>query len=232
VVAPVVWARFPGLTIVVAVGQNLDPQHRPDAVSERWRAAWIAAGEAGRAYPNPQSHPRVAPWREAFRAMGVPPREFPSSIEALLRRAMKGGEPFSVSPLVDFYNAVSLSHFVPVGAFDLDRLSHSAIRLRLTRTGDHYFALDAAEPVFVDPGEVAYTDGDTVLTRHFVWRQAREGLIRPETQNVFLVSEILGAVGRHVAEIVLGDVQAGLLNLFASQAKTFILDLEHPAAAW
>ena len=29
----------------------------------------------------------------------------------------QGGEPASINPLVDFYNAVSLRHFVPVGAF-------------------------------------------------------------------------------------------------------------------
>jgi DNA/RNA-binding domain of Phe-tRNA-synthetase-like protein len=40
--------------------------------------------------------------------MGVSGRKFPSSIEALLRRAFKGGEPLRINPLVDFYNAVSL----------------------------------------------------------------------------------------------------------------------------
>ncbi len=230
--APEVWARFSGLTIVVAVGQNLDPQHRPDAVSERWRAAWAAAGEAGRAYPNPQSHPRVAPWREAFRAMRVPPREFPSSIEALLRRAMKGGEPFSVSPLVDFYNAVSLTHFVPVGGFDLDRLSGTAIELRITRAGDGYFPVDAGKPLEVPPGEIAYTNGPIVLTRHFVWRQGREGLIRPDTQNIFLVSEVLGVIGRTPALQVLDALQDGLRDFFAARVATFVLDQDRPVATW
>ncbi|MDP8946327.1 MAG: hypothetical protein M3N03_10425 [Actinomycetota bacterium] len=41
-------------------------------------------------------------------AMGVSGRKFPSSIEDLLRRAFKGGEPLRINPLVDFYNAVSL----------------------------------------------------------------------------------------------------------------------------
>jgi hypothetical protein len=45
---------------------------------------------------------------EAMTAMGVSGRKFPSSIEDLLRRAFKGGEPLRINPLVDFYNVVSL----------------------------------------------------------------------------------------------------------------------------
>ena len=226
-----VFTMFPGITLAVAVGTGIRPELRADQVAHQWRAAWETAGRAALVWPNPQSHPRVKPWRDAFRAMGVSPRDYPSSIEAMLRRAMKGSTAFSVMPLVDFYNTVSLTHIVPVGGFDLDRV-HRGVALRRTRSGDHYRALDQEEAIGVPPGEVAYADGSTILTRHFVWRQASEGLIRPTTRNVFLVSEVLGPVGRHVAHEVLRDLSDGLTTLFEAETATFILDAEHVHASW
>ena len=72
--------------------------------------AWRFAGAEGLANGNAQSHPRVAPWRPAFRAIGAHPRDYTSSVEAMVRRATKGGDPPRIHPLVDLYHAVSLRH--------------------------------------------------------------------------------------------------------------------------
>src|SRR6185437_202069 len=64
------------------------------------------------------THPAVAPWREAYRAFGVRPAKFRSSIENLLRSA-RAGTIRSINPLVDLYNAVSLRHMLPCGGEDL-----------------------------------------------------------------------------------------------------------------
>jgi DNA/RNA-binding domain of Phe-tRNA-synthetase-like protein len=230
-IQPEVLDRFPGITLVVAVGLGLDPERGRAAVTERWRRAWREAAAAAAPYGNAQSHPRVAPWRQAFRAMAVPPRDYPSSIEAMLRRALKSPEPFFLSPLVDFYNAVSLTHAVPAGGFDLARI-RSEIALRFTRAGDQYLALDAQQPVAVPEGEVAYADGSTILTRQFVWRQAQEGLIRPDTRDVFLVSEVLGPVGRDAAGAVLEDLAGGLATLFGADVRRFVMGPDHLEAQW
>ena len=65
----------------------------------------MAAAFAGVSIPD---HPRIAPWRTAYRAFGAKPKDHPSSIENLVRRAAKGQRLPHVSKLVDLYNAVSL----------------------------------------------------------------------------------------------------------------------------
>jgi DNA/RNA-binding domain of Phe-tRNA-synthetase-like protein len=164
-------------------------------------------------------------------AIGVSGQKFPSSVEAILRRAMKGDDPFSINPLVDFYNLVSLRHVVPAGGFDLEKLDE-ALELRLTRRGDTFQALDESESVPVPPGEVGYVTGRTVLTRHFVWRQSRAGLITPTTHSVFLVSEILGPLGERLAESVIEAFRAGLTRYFDGAPRTFMVDEAQPTIVW
>lgn len=233
VIEPEIFRRFPGIHIAVAVAYGLGDKNDELEIAARWREAWTGAA-ASAVYGNAQSHPRVKPWRERFQAQSISGKEFPSSIEAMLRRALKGGEPFSINPLVDFYNATSLRHLVPAGGFDLGEIAEP-LELRLTRPGDTFVALDTEQQLAVPPGEVAYANGQTVLTRHFVWRQARTALISSETHDVFLVSEILGEVlaqDSTVADAVRADFQQGLRDLFGVESQGFVLDADHTMIAW
>lgn len=226
-----VFALFPGLHVAVAVARGLDNSTTNPAIEAVWRAAWQAAAAEGAPYGNAQSHPRVKPWRERFTAMGISGKQYPSSIEALLRRALKGGEPFSINPLVDWYNSLSLRHVVPAGAFDLAAIA-GPLEVRLTRPGDTFTALDSDAPEALPSGEVAYTDGTTVVTRHFVWRQSRAGLVTPQTSSALLLSEVLGEVGPAVADAVLADFLAGVRDYFGVAGSGGIISAESPAFAW
>ncbi len=230
IVQPDIFKAFPGLHLPVAIAQHINNQHERVAIAAQWREVWMAA-RAASVYHNAQSHPRVQPWRERFRQLGVSGKEFPSSIETLRRRALKGGEPFHINPLVDFCNTISLRHVVPAGGFDLDAI-HGLLELRFTRAGDTFVALDEQAPITVAAGEAAYADGDTVLTRHFVWRQAKTALITPSTRYVFLVAEVLGEVGREVAEAVLADFKSGLQDFFGVAAHCFLVNQQQPSVGW
>lgn len=231
VVAPEVFERFAGMRLAVVIVDVIDNRDTSAEIATQWRAAWREAAQSAAPYGNAQSHPRVRPWREHFQALGVSGKVFPSSIEALLRRALKGGEPFSINPLVDFYNTLSLRHIVPLGGFDLAHI-HGLLELRLTREGDTFTALDEQTPLHVPAGEVAYANGQTILTRHFVWRQAQTALITPSTQRVFLVSEILGEVGQDVAEAVLADLREGMERFFGVVGRGFMVDEDRVGVAW
>jgi DNA/RNA-binding domain of Phe-tRNA-synthetase-like protein len=226
-----IFELFPGLRLVVAVADGIDNRQPIPRLEERWRHTWVQAGRSGGAHGNAQSHPRVRPWRESMRAIGVSGQKFPSSIEAVLRRALKGGDPFLLNPMVDFYNLVSLSQVVPSGGFDLDGLD-GELWLRLTREGDVFTALDDSSAVSVDPGEVAYACGSTVLTRHFVWRQSRTGLITPSTERVFLVSEILGQLDDAIAADLLEAFSAGLAGYFGAEPSVVLVHADAPTLSF
>lgn len=75
-VEPVIWETFPGMQLVVAVAGGVDNRRPRPAVgvalqeaAERLRHGWT--------HPNPQSHPHVKAWRDAF---GRPLQNNPSAI--------------------------------------------------------------------------------------------------------------------------------------------------------
>ena len=220
-VDPKIFSFFPGMHLVVAVPETLTNSDSEGLVSAYWNQAWLAAGNLD--LPNAQSHPHVRQFREQFQGIGVSHKKFPTSIEALLRRALKGGDRFSINPLVDFYNAISLNHVVAAGAFDLDPLEGD-IELRLTCEGDQFTALDQDEAIMVDPGEVAYASGSTILTRHFMWRQARTGLVHQDSSRIFLVSEVPAVAGKECAIRIEKEFQKGLQDFFGVPSQTFLLD--------
>ena len=226
VVEPEIFLLFPGIRLAIAVAGGLDNRSAPPALDAQWCAAWQASGALE--LPNAQSHPHVQAWREHFRALGMSAKKFPTSIESMLRRAMKaqGSEPFRINPLVDFYNTLSLRHVAPAGAFDMDRLD-AELQLRRTRHGDRFTALDETESIEVAPGEIAYACGSVVLTRHFMWRQAREALVLAESRNVFLVSEIPGVADDALAARMAADMATGLRDHFGVVARTTVLNAEH-----
>lgn len=230
IVASEVFERLPGLRIAVAVASGIANRIERPAVDAYWHEAWSGASDAAR-YGNAQSHPYVKPWRDSFQRMGVSGKQFPSSVEALLRRALKGGEPFPINPLVDWYNAVSLQRFVPAGGFDLAEVL-DPLELRLSDAGDEFMALDEEEPLAVPSGEVSYATGKTILTRHIVWRQAKTALITPETHNVILVSEVLADLGPDASVAVAADFAHGLRELFGVASQTAVVDATHPTVEW
>lgn len=221
---------FPSLRLAGAVATDVDcAQEHPD-LPKAWHEAWTSALEEKK-YGDRQSHPRIKPWRDAWKRVGVSSKKFPCSIEALLKRALKGGDPFSINPIVDFYNTISLEHVVPAGAFDLAS-TPQGIALRLTGPGDTFQALDQQAPESMPEGETAYATGSTILTRHFVWKQSQEALVHPTTRDVFLVSEILGDLPDDVAPAVRADFEEGLGAYFGVESRGFILDSDNPTVDW
>ncbi len=216
------------MEIVAVVARGVDNTAAPAGLGGSWERAWSAA--AALEVANSQSHPRVAPWRAAFKGLGFSGKKFPSSIEAILRRALKGGQAFTINSLVDFYNTVSLENVVPAGGYDLEGVEE--LELRFTRESDRFQALDDRESIPVPAGEVGYVQAETVLTRHFVWRQSRQALITESTRDVLLLSEVLGELPDGVADRVEEQFTTGLREHFGVAGEPVRLSATRLEANW
>jgi DNA/RNA-binding domain of Phe-tRNA-synthetase-like protein len=237
VVDQVLCQQFPGLAIGVVVGHGVRPASDPErvvallaAAEERLRREW-----GGR---SPQEHPRIAPWRQVFQKLGLSGVKYPSSIEALARRALSGKGLPRIHPLVDLYNALSLAYQIPMGGHDLGTIAGD-IRLGPTRGGEPFRAMFAEEVEAAAPGEIAYLDDADILTRHWVWRQGHKDRITPETRSIFIPIDGLPAVGREAVEAAAQEMAGHLRVVFG--AKVLVgcavesdpeVELQGPISTW
>nr|WP_258174740.1 phenylalanine--tRNA ligase beta subunit-related protein [Actinopolyspora mortivallis] len=139
--------------------------------------------------PLSEQDPRLASWQRAYRAFGTNPRRQRPSVDALCRRIAKKGRLPRINPAVDAYNAVSVRHGVPAGAFDLEPLG-PCVTLRKAVAGDKFVPLGSPEEVEEpSPGEVVYADSERVLTRHWNHRDAHPTRVDESTESAVFMLE-------------------------------------------
>ncbi len=178
---PGVFVNVPSYTRTVIICNVHDATAGAAVVADHLAAAQHDAARSLATFTNETlaEHPTIKGWRDAFRAVGINPSKFRSSIEALLRRVARGDDLLFGKPLIDLGTAVSLRTQRPVGMHTLDDPAFStsvALDLRFADGGETFtdFSGNIGEP---DPGELVYSAGSTVLTRRWVWRQGQFGSI-------------------------------------------------------
>ena len=173
------------------------------------------------------AEPCLASWREAFRLLGYKPGDFRPSIEALLRRVLRGQELPSINALVDIGNIVSLRHLLPVGGHAIDVLTQD-IALRPALGAEKFvpFGSEAVEHPF--PGEFIFTEGDTVLTRRWIWRQANHTLTLPETTAIEINIDGLPPVTAADVEVAARDVMDLVERFCLGRLRFEILSRQNP----
>ncbi len=217
-----IWERFPGLRVILVWADGIDNRAERPELRRELDATMSALGSAWE-YPNPQSHPHIAAWRDLMKSLGFSGKKFPSSIEALARRTLSGKGLASINPLVDLYNRISLAHLVPAGGWDLADFDGRELRLVLTDGGERFRALGTDQTVGVEPGEAAYLVGDQVVTRHFVWRQSDLGKLTEATEYALLISECLEEVDDETARAVAAELEGGLRDHFGVEPRSAVL---------
>lgn len=135
--------------------------------------------------------PELAVWRTAYQNLGVKPSKFPSSIEALLRRAKKGEHASIGIPAVDLYNTVSVVHRVPMGAYDMAKLGDDPIELRYASPEDDVFSpLGGRTGGFpLNPKLAVYAQGNEILCWGFNTRDSAKTAVDDASRAVLFLSE-------------------------------------------
>ena len=207
-IAAEVFARFPEYRRGVVIAHDVSNGESPPPLREMLRSAEASLRKRLN-LDQLASHPRIASWREAFRVLGVKPTEFRPSIEALARRVLRDQELPAINALVDIGTILSLHHVVPVGGHAIDVLTRD-ISLRPASGVETFVAFGSEQSEHPDPGEIIFVEGETVLTRRWIWRQANHTLTQPATTAIEInfdgmppVTEAdLDAIGREAMELV------------------------------
>ncbi|MFK4600464.1 B3/B4 domain-containing protein [Streptomyces pristinaespiralis] len=228
-ITPDVAVAFPDTLIAVVIATGLRG-HEP------WPATTSALEELeaqladGAWSPADESDPRIEAWHAVYRSFGTNPRRIRPSVDALGRRLAKKGSLPRINPAVDSYNAVSVRHGLPAGAFDLDHVTGD-VEIRYADGSESFTPL--GEPGTVEnpkPGEVIYTDTTDVLTRHWNHRDAHRTRVTEDSTRVAFVLETVAATrDEQLLETAADDLQA-LLQPHCNSSSVHYLSPAHPDA--
>ncbi len=177
-------------------------------------------------------HPRIHCWREAYRAFGAKPKDYPSSIENLLRRALESHPLRSINPLVDLYNVVSLTHLIPAGGEDLDAIEGDVVLTRASASEPPVKLLGENEERVPKPGEVIYKDGRSAICRRWNWKEADRTKLTEKTANAILVLEALPPILVSELEAAARELEGLVLERCGGDAMVEILDRQRPEVAF
>jgi DNA/RNA-binding domain of Phe-tRNA-synthetase-like protein len=181
-ISPEIFDKYPGYARGVVLAFEVHNGPSPEGLVQMLREAEASVRQQA-IIENIAEHPRIKAWREAYKAFGAKPSEFRSSVEAMARRALRSDQLPSINALVDIGNIISLQHLLPVGGHSMDELKQD-IALRLATGEETFIPFGSKEMEHPLPGEVIFTEGDTVLTRRWTWRQANHSLTLPETRSI------------------------------------------------
>ena len=210
-VDPEVFALRPDYRVTLVAVDGIAPDPSDQTSEAMLKAAEAAARGALRDGPVTQL-PRVAAWREAYRAFGARPKRYRNSLESLLRRA-ESGLP-RINRLTDLYNAISVLHQIPLGGEDLARHVGPLRLIRASGT-ERFDTVDdgTAAIEHPEPGEVVRCDGLGVTCRRWNWRQGRRTQLREETTTALFILDAIDPMSADALRVAVDDLVVHLIRL-------------------
>jgi DNA/RNA-binding domain of Phe-tRNA-synthetase-like protein len=218
---------LPDLTIGMVAAMDVD-NTRPSGEIETLVSQAIEEMKRDFIVDKAQEHPRIKPWRTAFSKLSISGSKFPSSIESMAKRILRG-DPFPrINPLVDLYNSLSLRYLVPMGGHDLNTIKGN-IYLKFAEGWEPFTPMGGGETMIVPKGELVYRDDQEVLTRNWVWRQCEKDKATEKTKNIFIPIDVLGEVGREHAEEIARELSELIPRYLGGTLFSAILNKEKPS---
>ena len=199
---PKVLADHPDMAIGVIVATNIDNTGLLSPTLLRNEEERVRASMNVETF---KDHPHLASMQKIHKSFGNNPNKFPPSVQALIKRVLKGGQLPSINPLVDLYNVISLRYVVCAGAEDTD-VCEGDVRLAYAEGTEHFLPLgEAAEDPPVQ-GELVYKDDRGVICRKLNWREGDRTKVTNNTRNAIIVVEGFPPVTKQKLEAILDEL--------------------------
>lgn len=225
-VEPKIFEKFPGVRIGVLVILGMDNSKNKEEVAELLRREEKRQNQILQTVDF-GTLPETARWRKIYEQFGSKPRDFRSSVEALLKRVRTGNPVPSINPLVDLYNYLSIRYYLPAGAEDLDKVVGD-IKLTFAKGVERGRCIGSEEIDTCYPGEIIYKDNKGFICRRWNWREANRTKIDEATQNAALVLEALPVVSEEKFKEALKEARELVGELLGGEVVSIALTQNVP----
>lgn len=222
-ISPLISKKFPKLNIGIVIARNIDNtgsdkkiHHLLEEVEELIKLNTVPADLA--------KHDMISPWRAAYSDFGAKPSKYNCSIEALMKRILKGDDIPRINKIVDIYNYLSLKYLIPIGADDLDKVEGD-IALTISDGAEIFIPLNSEDVENPKQGEVIYKDSRHVLCRRWNWRECNKTKITEDTKNLIIYTEGLPPVTKEKLKEVGKEIIDTIKTFCGGEAEFYILNI-------
>ncbi|MDP7982182.1 MAG: B3/B4 domain-containing protein [Conexivisphaera sp.] len=184
-------SRFPGLRVRLVEIRSV----RADPVNEgleSFKEEVYGRIRSAHSMETIRDDPVFRAYRDFYWSLGIDPTKTRPASEALVRRIVAGKGLPRINTLVDSYNLASAMSGIPLAAFDSDRLSGDALRMRFSRPGEEFLGIGMGSPRELTGREIVVEDG-AGLVAIYPYRDADRTKVTGSTRNVLIM--VCGAPG-------------------------------------
>ena len=225
-VNPEVFELNPDLRFGIIVAKGISNTETLPEETERLRKAECKA----RSLIKPEElkvQPIIKGYRVVLENAGINPNKFVNSMEAMMKRVLKGNQLPTINSLVDVCNAISIENQVSLGGHDLADIEND-LSVGFTKGTEKFLPFGAEEYEPVEAGELVFTSGDVVQTRKWVWRQSELGKMTLDTRDVFFQLTGFDDSAENPLVKALDDLEDVLCKKYKGTYKRYIVKPENP----
>jgi len=214
--------KYPDLRIGVVVAENLNNNYTDDLI-EYTRTKFYSFMNKYIDVKRLREHKNIQAWRKIYKSFGVKPKKHKPTAEALLSRVFKEFIP-KINPAVDCYLISETIHCLPVGGYDLDKITEN-ITLKYSKGNESFFGIGSEKEESTVEGEIIYSDSSRVLTRRWNYRDCDYCKIDFDTKRIALFVEgAFNEIENFEIKETISDIESNLKKFCNAKTKMFFME--------
>ncbi|MCL2016017.1 MAG: phenylalanine--tRNA ligase beta subunit-related protein [Defluviitaleaceae bacterium] len=223
IISETIRAKYPDLRIAVVVAKNINNTLYQNGLEDFTNDTFKAFAQKFGNHKDFETHKNIVAWREIYRSFGVNPKKKKPTAESLLVRVIRSGYAPKISPAVDAYLCAETVHYLPIGGYDLDKITGDIV-LRFSEGNEKFLGIGAESEEVTDTSEVVYSDNNHVLTRCWNYRDCDFSKIDKETTTLALFSEApYATISDNEAKETVNSIKENLQKFCGAECTTFFL---------
>ncbi|KGO20523.1 tRNA ligase, partial [Oenococcus alcoholitolerans] len=134
-----------------------------------------------------KADPIIQGFWDLHKSIGLPKRSNTPAPLTLLKLILKRGVLFSIDPVVDLYNLVSIQSRLALGAHDIDRIDGD-VELKITNGTERFVPIGAnGSAEKIKAGEYSYVDASNEVICHLETRQVEKTKVTAGSTHIFYI---------------------------------------------
>jgi arginyl-tRNA synthetase len=169
---------------------------------------------------------RARKYMDCFVKFGCDPDIFTPAHIALSKRVIENGQIPSINPMVNLYNAFSITNMTPFGGEDLDKVCGD-FKLFFAEGGEKWYPIGSKKSKPAVEGELVWGDELNLSTRSLNWRQCERTKLTSNSKNGYFVMDGFRGVNDDLIKKAANEFLKQATEMFGGESEILWLDAKN-----